>query len=79
MMPKIRFSSYILDVLSNSCGDCSDKIDPKTGKPDMRNSTGNVLADKLPEIKDFPYSLKLSLMGPGTLAGDEDIIGRTEH
>jgi hypothetical protein len=78
-MPKIRFSGYILDVLSNSCGDSASKIDPKTGKPDMRHTSGNVLADRLPEIKDFPYSLKLSLMGPGSLAGDEDIIGRTEH
>jgi CRP-like cAMP-binding protein len=56
-MPKLRLSAYILDVLEsvgeNAELDCN-------GNKIYNNTSGNILADKLPEIKDFPYSLKLS-------------------
>ena len=61
-----------MDVLENS-------MDPPKTKKEADETRGNVLADKLPEIKDFPYNLKLSLMGVGSLLGEEDIIGRSQH
>ena len=54
-------------------------MDPPKTKKEFDETRGNVLADKLPEIKDFPYNLKLSIMGAGSLLGEEDIIGRNEH
>jgi CRP-like cAMP-binding protein len=38
----------------------------------------NILARRLPEIKDLPYSLKLSIMGRGSLMGEEDVFARSE-
>jgi len=37
-------------------------------------NTANVFAQKLPEIKDCPSVLNLSLLGVGSLIGDEDCI-----
>ena len=37
----------------------------------------NILAKRLPEIKDLPYSLKLSIFGPGSLMGEEDLFARS--
>jgi hypothetical protein len=62
-----------MDVLENSMDP-----PPKTRK-EKDETRGNVLADKLPEIKDFPYNLKLSIVGSGSLLGEEDIIGRSVH
>lgn len=43
-----------------------------------RMKRANVLAKRLPEIKDLPYSLKLSIFGKGSLMGEEDVIFRTK-
>jgi CRP-like cAMP-binding protein len=61
-----------MDVLENS-------MDPPKNRKEFDETRGNVLADKLPEIKDFPYNLKLSILGSGSLLGEEDIIGRNVH
>lgn len=37
----------------------------------------NVLAKKLPEIQDLPFSHRLSILGPGCLLGDDDILSKT--
>ena len=44
-----------------------------------KRSTINVLAKKLPEIKDVPKTLKLTLFGPGTLLGEEDLLARETY
>jgi CRP-like cAMP-binding protein len=36
----------------------------------------NILAKRLPEIKDLPYNLKLSIFGRGSLMGEEDVLSR---
>ena len=36
----------------------------------------NILAKRLPEIKDLPYSMKLSIFGSGSLMGEEDVFSR---
>lgn len=38
----------------------------------------NILARRLPEIKDLPYNLKLSIFGRGSLMGEEDVFSRTK-
>lgn len=43
-----------------------------------RMKRANVLAKRLPEIKDLPYNLKLSIFGKGSLVGEEDVIFRTK-
>jgi CRP-like cAMP-binding protein len=75
-MPKMRMSAYILDVLE-SIGEGAE-VDG-SGNKDFSGTSGNVLADKLPEISDFPYSLKISLLGPSSLLGEDDVIGRDTH
>ena len=37
------------------------------------------MAKRLPEIKDLPYSLKLSILGRGSLVGEEDVFSRTKY
>ena len=37
----------------------------------------NVLAKRLPEIKDLPYNMKLSIFGHGSLMGEEDVFSRS--
>ena len=39
----------------------------------------NILAKRLPEIKDLPYQMKLSIFGPGSLIGEEDIFNRNKY
>ena len=39
----------------------------------------NILAKRLPEIKDIPYSQKLSILGKGSLLGEEDIFARSKY
>jgi len=34
----------------------------------------NILAQKLPEITDIPFNLRICIYGPGTLVGEEDLI-----
>lgn len=46
-----------------------DKIDAY-----QRIFQSNILAKRLPEIKDLPLQLKLVLAGPGTLVGEEDVF-----
>ena len=36
----------------------------------------NILAQRLPEIKDIPFEMKLSIFGRGSLIGEEDIFSR---
>ena len=36
----------------------------------------NILAKRLPEIRDIPYAMKLSIFGQGSLMGEEDVFGR---
>lgn len=38
-----------------------------------------VLAQKLPEIKDIPGKLKLSIFGVGSIVGEEDVINRENY
>ena len=38
----------------------------------------NILARRLPEIKDLPYNLKLSIFGRGSLMGEEDVFSRSK-
>ena len=37
----------------------------------------NILAKRLPEIKDLPLQYKVVLAGPGTLLGEEDVLSNT--
>ena len=37
----------------------------------------NILAKRLPEIKDLPYTQKLSIFGKGSLLGEEDVFSRS--
>ena len=39
-------------------------------------SNQNILARKLPEIKDVPYSMKLMIFGVGSIIGEEDALNR---
>ena len=39
----------------------------------------NILARRLPEIKDLPYHLKLSIFGRGSLMGEEDVFARSRY
>ena len=43
-------------------------------KNNAPRSKQNILARKLPEIKDLPRSHKLSILGPGCLIGEDDIM-----
>ena len=38
----------------------------------------NILAKRLPEIKDLPYNLKLTIFGRGSLMGEEDVFSRSK-
>ena len=51
---------------------------------DGRTSTGhqigkNILAKRLPEIKDLPLQLKVVLAGRGSLLGEEDAYSRNHY
>ena len=39
----------------------------------------NILAKRLPEIKDLPYKYKLSYMLRGSLMGDDDVVTRENY
>jgi CRP-like cAMP-binding protein len=39
----------------------------------------NILAKRLPEIKDLPLQYKVVLAGPGTLLGEEDAILKSQY
>ena len=41
-----------------------------------KNLSFNILARKMPEIKDIPGNMKLTIFGPGSLIGEEDILSR---
>ena len=43
----------------------------------QRTKKRNILAKRLPEIKDLPYHQKLSIFGRGSLLGEEDVFSRT--
>ena len=51
-----------------------DKIDAH-----QRVFKSNILAKRLPEIKDLPLQLKVVLAGPGTLIGEEDVFSRSHY
>lgn len=44
--------------------------------PRGEQTNQNVLAKKLPEIMDLPFSHRLSILGPGCLLGDDDILSK---
>ena len=44
----------------------------------QRMQKRNILARRLPEIKDLPYNLKLSILGRGSLVGEEDVFSRSK-
>ena len=46
------------------------------GKPE--DST-NCLERRMPEMSDFPYSYRISLLEVGSMAGDEDILARATY
>ena len=48
-----------------------------TAMVNQRKQKRNILAKRLPEIKDLPYSLKLSIFGRGSLLGEEDVFSRS--
>ena len=65
------FDGANLNTLSGSTG---------AGGPSQHNEQmqkRNILARRLPEIKDLPYSLKLSIFGRGSLMGEEDVFSRS--
>ena len=37
------------------------------------------MAKRLPEIRDLPYSQKLSISGKGSLIGEEDVFARAKY
>ena len=39
----------------------------------------NVLAARMPEIKDFPYTYRLNILEIGSLAGEEDCFKRKAY
>ena len=39
----------------------------------------NILSIRMPEIKDFPYTHRLSILEPGSLAGEEDVLTRDNY
>ena len=39
----------------------------------------NILAQRMPEIKDFPYMYRLNILEVGGLAGEEDIFTRKSY
>ena len=39
----------------------------------------NILAKKMPEIKDAPRNYKLTLFGTGSLIGEEDVLNRDNY
>ena len=39
----------------------------------------NILAKRLPEIKDLPYQHKLSYLMRGSLIGDDDVVTRDNY
>ena len=44
----------------------------------QRTQRRNILAKRLPEIKDLPYSMKLAILGKGSLMGEEDVFSRSK-
>lgn len=41
-----------------------------------KQKMGNVLAEKMPEMRDLPSTHKLSIYGPGCLLGEEDVLSK---
>ena len=39
-------------------------------------SKNNILAKKLPEIKDVPSNMRLTIYGLGSMLGEEDTLNR---
>ena len=39
----------------------------------MTKKLQNVLASKLSEISDVPQTMRLAILGPGSMSGEEDI------
>ncbi len=39
----------------------------------------NILARKMPEIKDIPTKMKLTIFGVGSLIGEEDVLNRNTY
>jgi len=62
-----------LNTLGSNKGNNGDKS--KHNDLIMRK---NILAKRLPEIKDLPYYLKLSIFGKGSLMGEEDVFSRSK-
>ena len=44
----------------------------------LKTRKGNVLAKRLPEIRDLPQNMKLSIFGRGSLMGEEDVFSRNK-
>jgi CRP-like cAMP-binding protein len=47
------------------------------GSNSYKSKHFNILAKRLPEIRDLPYHMKLSIAGVGSLLGEEDVFSRT--
>ena len=43
---------------------------------DPTDTPANVLAARMPEIKDFPHTYRLNILEIGSLAGEEDCFKR---
>ena len=61
------------------------RSDQNQRKPFMKKqekpseSPKNVLAARLPEMKDFPYTHRLNILEIGGMAGEEDCFKRKEY
>ena len=74
------FDGANLATLGNDSGEQQNSSN--TGgfpsKHSIRMQKRNILAKRLPEIKDLPYYLKLSIFGRGSLMGEEDVFSRSK-
>lgn len=45
----------------------------------VKKDQPNVLTKKMPEVKDAPRDLKMTIFGPGSFLGEDDVIYRFTH
>lgn len=59
--------------LQKDLKDTASQVVQLLGKKSLNH---NILALKLPEMKDVPHNMKLMIFGFGSLIGEEDILNR---
>lgn len=50
-----------------------------SGSNQLRFMKRNILARRLPEIKDLPYKYRMSYLARGSLIGDDDVVARDNY